>query len=218
MRWVWIGLAVVGVAAVGVVAYTEVTMASVETPDYEVVERDGDFEVRQYPSMILASVTVDSTGADARGQGFRVLADFIFGNNRPSEKVAMTTPVVQEDSAKIAMTAPVEEVNSDITMTAPGGARGSTISFIMPAEFTIDTLPAPNNPDVSIQERAGERIAAVRFSGIASERDMAQKEVALREWMKDQGLTAAGPPRYARYDPPWRVPFRRRNEVLIPVR
>lgn len=209
MKWLLIS-ALVLVALVGAaIVWTEVTMAGVEEPRYQVLRSDGAVELRDYPPMLLASTTVSGAGRDARGDGFRVLADFIFGNNRAGDKVAMTAPV-EEASQKIAMTAPVEE-NAD-------GSGATVITFIMPDEYTADTLPVPVNEAVDIETRPAERIAAIRFSGIAGTKEMEAKEAELRAWLSREGVEPAGDARYARYDPPWRLPFQRRNEVLIPVR
>lgn len=203
---------------------------AIETPRYEVEATLADgIEVRSYAPMIVAETTV--TTAEYRRAGndaFRVLAGYIFGDNQGRRDIAMTAPVEQRRSAdgtEIAMTAPVEqrraESGSEIAMTAPveqrAGNEGWVVTFMMPAEWTMDTLPVPNDPRVTLREIPQRRIAAIRFSGTWSDRAFAEREAELKAAVARAGLEMVGEPWTARYDPPWTPWFMRRNEILVLV-
>jgi hypothetical protein len=178
--------------AAAALAPTVIAMASDE-PAYSVELKDGDFEIRRYEPMLAAEVTVGGERSAAISQGFRLLADFIFGNNTSKTKIEMTAPVTQQPSEKIAMTVPV-------TQQASGSEW--KVRFIMPAQYTAETLPVPNNK-------------AIRFTGWSSEANLSEHRALLQTWVKSKGLPAAGPPVAAFYNPPWSLPFLRRNEYLI---
>ncbi|MFN0194079.1 MAG: SOUL family heme-binding protein [Aestuariivirga sp.] len=203
--WSWITL----VAAVVVVAggvWSQVS--NVEEPEFTLVEQDGAFELRDYPALIVAEATVAGTREVAINQGFRVIADYIFGNNISATKVAMTAPVIQQQSETIAMTAPVTQQDA-------GGSW--TVRFTMPSDYTMATLPKPNNPAVTLKVVESQRMAVIRFSGVANDRSLADSGAKLRAMLIAHKLTALAPPLYAFYNPPWTLGFLRRNEVMIPV-
>lgn len=185
-----------------------------EIVPYTVSAREGAIERRDYPALIVAEVTVTGSRAEAANTAFRPLADYIFGNNLRRDRIAMTAPVtqtpVEAEGARIAMTSPV-------TQTPAAEADSWVVRFIMPTEWTMDTLPAPRNPAVRLIEAPAHSVVAIRFSGTASPREIDRREGELRGWMQAQGLAPAGPPTYAFYDPPWTPSFLRRNEVLVPV-
>ena len=133
-------------------------VSNVELARCEVVESHGAIEIRDYAPMIVAEVIITGQRENAISDGFRMLADYIFGNNFPAREIAMTAPVMQQSGEKIAMTAPV---------TRQGGDSGWVVRFVMPAEYSLDTLPRPNNPDVVLEEIAGKRFAVIRFPGRA---------------------------------------------------
>ena len=184
-----------------------------EEPRYEVIKKDNDFELRRYQPMIIAEVLVTGTLSEASNKGFRQIADFIFGNNedpvkKQSEKIAMTAPVTMEadTSSKIAMTAPV-------TMEGSGGAW--KMAFVMPSKFTMDTLPKPKNSNVIIKQMPAQQVAVVTFSGWVDEEKLAAQTTRLNEWMTKNGLKSSGSAQLSRYNPPWTLPFWRRNEVWM---
>lgn len=235
-------------AALALAALLAATPAmAIEEPAFETVKKSGDFELRQYAPMIVAEAFVQGGPWGAGNDGFRVIAGYIFGNNTSvrgggSEKVAMTAPVTMEPSTsksaseKIAMTAPVTmeaapaKSSEKIAMTAPvtmeasndgapkGGAERWRMHFVMPSKYTMATLPKPNDPRVQLREIPAHRMAAVRFSGLATQGNVKEQTDALLAWMKAEGLEASGTPQLARYDTPWTLPFLRRNEILIPIR
>ncbi len=179
-----------------------------ETPNYTVLKADGDFELRQYEPMIIAKVTVSGSLDQASGRGFRVLADYIFGNNRVNgATISMTAPVTMvAQSERIEMTSPV-------TLTERNGRW--TMQFVMPSDYTMATLPRPNNPAIEIEQRAEQYYAVARFSGFTGEQKVAEQSEALLKWLADLELTPLSAPEIARYDPPWTLPFFRRNEVMV---
>jgi hypothetical protein len=184
-----------------------------EEPRYEVIKKDNDFEVRRYQPMIIAEVLVTGTLSEASNKGFRQIADFIFGNNedpvkKQSEKIAMTAPVTMEadTSSKIAMTAPV-------TMESSEGSW--KMAFVMPSKFTMDTLPKPKNPNVTIKQMPPQQLAVVTFSGWVDEEKLVAQTTRLNEWMAKNGLKSSGTAQLSRYNPPWTLPFWRRNEVWM---
>lgn len=183
---------------------------AIETPRYAVELHDGPIEVRRYAPLLAAEVRVSGERTQAINQGFRLLADYIFGGNSASQKVAMTAPVTQSKPEKIAMTAPV-------TQQSAGAAGMWAVRFIMPAQYTRETIPTPLNAAVALVEEPARRFAAIRFKGFAEAAALVRKESALRDFLAARGLEPAGPAVYAYYDPPWTLPFLRRNEILIPL-
>ncbi|MEY3267730.1 MAG: hypothetical protein RL480_490 [Pseudomonadota bacterium] len=181
-----------------------------EEPKFTLKSAQGEFEVRDYPALVAAEVTVGGDRKDAAGRGFRLLAGYIFGGNTRKQSIAMTAPVTQAaaKSEKIAMTAPVLQT----------GSNGSwVIRFIMPRGSTLATLPQPNNPGVRLVTVPPSRMAVVKFSGLARQDDVDARTAALSRFVKAQQLQVIGAPSLAQYDPPWTLWFLRRNEVMIPV-
>lgn len=185
-----------------------VQAGATEEAVFEVVESDGAFEIREYESQIVAEVYIDDFD-DSSGQGFRTLFKYISGENRSQAKIPMTAPVSQEAaSEKIAMTAPVgQEQEGDRWL----------FSFMMPADYTMDTVPEPLNEDIRLREIPARRVAAVRYSGRWSGARYEEHKAALEAWLEAKGLTPAGEPVWARYNAPFMPWFLRRNEVLIPL-
>jgi hypothetical protein len=181
-----------------------------EEPSFTVSLAECDFEVRDYPAMVVAEVSVTGERKEAASKGFRLLAGYIFGGNTAKQKIAMTVPVTQAASGgeTIAMTAPVLQ---------SGGDGNWVIRFIMPRGSTLETLPQPNNPKVHLQAVAPARMAVMRFSGLARQDNIASKTDALWAHIKARHLHAIGLPSLAQYDPPWKLWFLRRNELMIPV-
>ena len=183
-------------------------VSNVEQPKYRVVESSGNIEIRDYPPMIVAEAEVSGDRRDAIGKGFRVIADYIFGNNTTAQKVPMTAPVTQQGSEKIAMTAPV---------TQQGDGNTWRVRFIMPSSYTMETLPKPNNPAVKLKEIGAKRYAVIRFSGMAGEDSLKRYTKELNAFISAKNLTPLSAPTYAFYNPPWTLPFLRRNEVMVEI-
>lgn len=180
-----------------------------EEPKHQVLKKEKDFEVRRYEPYIVAETTVEGLDHDeASNEGFRRLAGYIFGGNTVRQKIDMTAPVTTEASQKIEMTVPV-------TSEQKGGAF--RVTFMMPSEFTMETLPVPNDARVKLTEVPARTMAAVSFSGRWTDENFREYTEALRTWVSTQGLKVVGDPVIARYNPPIVPSFFRRNEILIPV-
>ncbi len=181
-----------------------------ERQHYDVVSHFPDFELRRYAAHLVAEVEVDASFTDAGSQAFGVLVAFISGRNSSGGKVAMTAPVVQQAaSARIAMTSPV------IQSGAESGRQ--QVGFVMPAEYTLETLPTPQDSRITIREVPPELAAARSFTGRWSERIYTDQLAALTRGVAEAGLELTGKPRFARFDPPWTPWFLRHNEVVVPV-
>jgi hypothetical protein len=193
------------------VATAATAHADTEEPAFTVVEKIGVIDVRQYGPRLAAEVTVGGEEEDARSAGFRLLADYIFGNNTSRTPIAMTAPVSQEAARgeSIAMTAPVSQTAD--------GAGNWRVRFFMPSKYTRGTLPKPNNPAVQIVDLPGETVAVLRFSNSRSAEAVAQKTADLLRGVAGSKWKAVGTPVAWFYDPPWTLPFWRRNEVAVAV-
>jgi len=204
----YIGLA--GIALLGVSSLLVAKSAmAIEKAKYTVLEKEDDFEIRQYDPQIVAETFVEGDLEDVGNEGFRRLYAYISGENTKKQSISMTAPVGQESqSEKIAMTAPVKQEKED---------NQWRITFLMPTEYTLETLPEPNDARVKLKEDPGWLIAAVRYSGTWSEDGYEENKAKLENYIQKRGLVKAGEPVWARYDPPFMPWFLRRNEVLIPI-
>jgi len=205
-------LVLLSVAAVGAVSLGCAAVGRVKEPPYSVAGANGDFEVRTYGARVVAQTEVAGTWEQAGNEGFRRLAGYIFGKNKGRAKLAMTAPVGQRsegsESTKLAMTAPVGQVrNGDLW----------TITFTMPANETLATLPEPDDSRVVLRESPPVRVAVVRFRGRWDPERMQERSLALRNWAQQQSLPVLGEPEVNRYDPPFTPWFLRRNEVWLQV-
>jgi hypothetical protein len=176
-------------------AGAEATHKGYEMPPYRVERTEGTREIRSYGPHLLAEVKVSGSRNAAIQSGFRLLAGYIFGGNAGGEKIAMTVPVAQ----------------------TPEGDHW-TVSFMMPARFTKDSLPAPKTDDIRFVEVAGSRQVVERFSGIATTGDLEKRAEALKTWAEGQGLTILEGPHFYFYDAPMTLPWNRRNEVAFTIR
>ena len=187
-----------------------------EQQPFQLVQRYRHFELRRYPAHVVAEVQVTETFDRAGNAAFRHLFNYISGNNTARQKLAMTAPVVQElgPSQKLAMTAPVLQSGS-----LPGSEETAdfVVAFVLPAGLTAETAPVPTNPEVKIRTIPGSLTAALRFSGSGSGAAFERRNDGLQAALVLAGLTAVGPPRFARFDPPFKPWFLRRNEVFQDV-
>jgi hypothetical protein len=182
---------------------------AIEEAAYSIVESHGELELRDYEDRILVETVVEGTFDEAGNRAFRRLFNYISGDNRSRTKIDMTAPVTQEaHSEKIEMTAPV---------TQEAGDGGWRIAFLLPSSYSWDTAPEPTDERVSLRLVPGRRMAAIRFSGRWGEPRFLEHEERLRDFIAAQGLEITGETEYARYDPPFKPWFLRRNEVLIPI-
>jgi len=182
----------------------------VKEPKFTVIEKKDGYEIREYAPYIEARVKVTGSYREAQNNGFRLLAGYIFGGNTPKTSIAMTAPVVEQKSESIAMTAPVVETLTDT------GER--VVSFIMPQQYTLATLPTPNDRRIEIVEVPAHKSAVLRYTWNTTAERVEQKKSELLSYIKRDGLVSIGVPRGARYDPPWTPPFMMRNEVLVDIK
>jgi hypothetical protein len=204
-------VSVVGLAVAAMAVFVYV-IQNVELPEYKRITEDGDFEVRDYPPLVVAEVIREGGRQQGLSEGFGPLARYIFAKERGGERIAMTAPVQQQAVApdeKIAMTAPV-------TQTSAGDGAWA-VQFIMPSAYRIEDLPAPADDGVRLREVPARRVAAVRFSGRTDDQLIAEQEKRLRSWMLRRQLEPAGAAVYAYYNDPFTPGFLRRNEVMIPI-
>lgn len=183
-----------------------------ETPAYKVLQRAGNKEIRYYAPYIVAKTTVKGEMKQTQGTAFRRLAGYIFGNNEKSQKMAMTAPVLQEplrESQPLPMTTPVLQ-------QAQMGAW--TMSFVMSSAFSLEQLPVPKDASVVIEQVPARYVAALRYTWGASEERHRKKAEELLSWLQQgKQYQAVTVPVLAGYDPPWTLPFLRRNETMVDV-
>jgi hypothetical protein len=182
---------------------------AIEEPKYSIVKKDGDREIRLYEPSIVAETVVDTSDYDAASnEGFKRLAGYIFGGNKKQQKISMTSPVATEQSQKIAMTAPVQTEKQGTSLR---------ITFMMPSEFTLETLPVPDDSRIVFRQVPAKKSAAIKFSGRWTTENFDEHTNELMKWIEKQGLTICGATVVARYNPPFIPSFFRHNEIIIPV-
>jgi hypothetical protein len=193
------------------VAYSYLSVRGIEHPKYVVLNKHCGYEVREYDSSLVAEVAVKGTQKESLRRGFKILFDYISGNNLKKESIKMTAPVTQqaeEKSENIPMTAPVmQEQREDSYL----------VSFMMPANYSLDTLPVPEDQSIKIVQREGNKVAVLRFAGYATEEKVMKKGARLRELLQEDGYQVRSSLHLALYNPPWTPPFMRRNEVMFVI-
>jgi hypothetical protein len=222
----------VGTALGAALARWQMARFFAEQPEYEVEDRLGPLEIRHYDRVVRAETTVEAqTWEDALQEGFRRLASYIFGANRPRE-LALSELELQGDQAtpqptraqKIAMTAPVNvrterhtlsNLASEHAAQAPHSDEKFTVTFTMPKERSTGSLPVPEDTRVRLRSVPPRRVAVLRYSGRHDARRVAEKARQLLEAVDPAGLPTRGEPEFAGYDPPTTLPWLRRNEVWI---
>ena len=187
-----------------------------EEPRYTLVERVGQIEIRHYGPRLAAETTVSGPSMEARSDGFRKVAGYIFGANTAKTSIAMTAPVAQTSlgktaaAQKIAMTAPVAQ-------QAAGPDGQWRVQFFMPAKYSREALPTPNDPAVRIVEVPAQDYAVLRFAGSANAATVTARTRQLTDGLAHGAWRVSGEPIAWFYDPPWTAPFLRRNEIAAPV-
>jgi hypothetical protein len=180
-----------------------------ETPKYSVIKKQKEIELRHYSGYIQAEVCIaEKDYKSAIEKGFNVLAGYIFGNNISRQKIEMTTPVQVSQSQKIAMTTPV-------TVTGDGIF---TVAFIMPSEYTLESLPLPKDNSIHFKPIPAHRMAAIRFSGYFQQDTINKNKTHLSQWLEAEGLETEGDFIVAGYNPPWVPGFIARNEILVKIK
>jgi len=183
-----------------------------EQAPYKVRQAGGAVEIRDYAPFLAAEVTVRGDRATAANRGFRVLAGYIFGGSETAEKVEMTVPVTQAPASASA--------SADGAAATVSGAEGGApdlwvVRFVMPAGYTMETLPKPRDDRIRFVEVPAQRQAVLRFPGVPTQALLARREAELRAWLEAAGLRPRGPAIYHFYDAPFTLPWNRRNEVAF---
>ena len=183
-----------------------------EEAAYVVLSNQDDIELREYAAYVTVETTVDADFKDAGNRAFRKLFGYISGENRARQSIEMTAPVIASETGtggeSIEMTAPV------ITSKQPGGWR---YAFVLPARYTIDNAPLPVHDDLRLVENKPKRVAVLTFTGSWKESRFREQLGRLNGWLESNQLESASMPRFAGYDPPWALPFLRRNEIMIDI-
>ncbi|MBE0678301.1 MAG: heme-binding protein [Bacteroidales bacterium] len=173
-------------------SFTTMAFAETEKQKYRVVRSGKEFEVRFYPSAILATVYSDARNyRELAYPGFRKLAGYIFGGNESETKISMTSPVHMDMNT-------------------------ASMSFVMPSSFSEENLPMPDDPGVKIERTDDVYVAVIRFGGYASDKDIRLYSEKLRSLLEVQGIKWYGNFRYLGYNPPFQ-PFGRKNEIIVNV-
>jgi len=188
------------------------TAMATEEPEFKLISEEGEFQIREYEPKIIAQVEVEGDFDEASSKGFKLLANYIFGNNLLdgiSKKISMTTPVEMTPLAEnLLMTSSImdDQINNKWS-----------INFVMPQEYSLDTLPKPNNSQVNIIEVPKEKYAVIVFSGLVRESSYAEKAELLSNYLEENSFKQQGAIKIARYNPPWTLPFFRRNELMVRI-
>lgn len=178
-------------------------------PDFRVLVSEPPFEIREYPELTVARTTAEGDWDGAVGRGFGRLFDYIGGDNAPATEISMTAPVLTEpEGESIAMTAPV---------AATREGDGWQVMFVLPEEYTAENAPRPTDANVEIATVPARRMAVVTFSGSLGDDSIAEARERLAAWLGDRPEAPTGAWQAAGYNPPWTLPWLRRNEVMVPV-
>ena len=192
-------------------ACSVVGVRALEEPAYQTRIQEGSFEIREYASYLVAEVFMEGEDFDeASGDGFRILADYIFGNNLSRSSSVQMAGKSEAASENIAMTAPVQ-------MDQGKKPNQWRMAFSLPSKWNLESAPVPNDQRVNLREIPPEQMVVLQFSGRMGTQDLEEREQELRQWAMKQGIAVVGWIRTARYDPPWTLPFLRKNEVQLKV-
>ena len=186
-----------------------VGIRSASEPKYQILVDSDKIEIRQYPPMVVAQTVVNTDYKDSSSQGFNRLAGYIFGNNKNKQKMSMTAPVFQEQEFSIMdMTVPVIQQKTQ---------KVWLMAFVLPQNYTVSSAPTPLDSAVLIKEIPSKKVAVIKYSGSLSEQGIEEKSEELKHWLFKKGYKPISTSRSAAYDPPWTLPFLRRNEVHIDI-
>jgi hypothetical protein len=182
---------------------------AIESPGYKILHKGNRFEIREYADYIVAEVDVEGDFGSALQKGFRILADYIFGDNASRSRIAMTVPVTEQPvtGEKIEMTAPV--LSSPIEE-----GKKYRISFSMPLKYALVNLPEPVNKVISFRKVTRNKVAALRFSGTLNSKLAVRKAREMETWLAENKYSRKNNLIFAQYNPPWIPGVFRRNEVL----
>lgn len=184
----------------------QMTAYKASEPSYTLLKKEGAIEIRRYSSLIIAQVNVKGERKSAIQTGFKILANYIFGNNNVHKKIAMTAPVMQES------------LNQHTPNDNPSTAKDAwAVRFVMPSLYSIDTLPKPVNETIEIVRVPNKKYVVIRFRGSSQRSNLDEHEAILRAYIAKHHLKVIGETIYAFYNPPWILPFLRRNEIMLGI-
>lgn len=189
---------------------TVIGIRNAEEADHSVLYAEGNIQIRQYETLLIAQTEVTGDYEESGKIGFKRLAGYIFGDNTSSQKIDMTIPVVEENqSQEIAMTIPVyQQAETDKW----------TMTFVLPSQYTLETIPKPLDETVEIKQLPPKKVATIRYTGFIRAEKIEAKAIELKNWLDNHHYKSVGDPYSAAYDPPWTIPFLRRNEVHIEIK
>lgn len=180
---------------------------AVSEPQFKVISKSESYEIREYPPVLVAETLIQTEFEDAGNKAFKILADYIYGNNISKTKIDMTAPVSQQKpSEKIEMTAPVSQIQD---------AQGQLVQFMMPEQYTLETIPTPNDSRVRIRQIPARQVAVYRYSGSWSESRFKSKLAEFNAHLKKNNIITVGEPIFARFNSPLLLWFLRRNEIWL---
>lgn len=206
----YFGFAVLALLVIWTVG-SYLVIRNLEEPKFTVLESTDSYEIREYAPYIIAKTDVTGSYEEASSNGFRIIGDYIFGNNTSRTSIAMTAPVLESKSSeKIAITVPVIDTEKDESTR--------TISFVLPSEYTLETLPKPNNPQVTISQVDARKVAVLSFTWYPTAKRVENKKKELLVLVENDGLEVDGEIQVARYNPPLSMPLVLRNEIIIPIK
>ena len=193
-----------------ILALAGTIMSQVNEPKYNVISFQKNIEIREYVPLLVAQVAVTGERKSAISSGFKILADYIFGNNKRVTRINRAAPAAQQDGERISMTAPVIQQESK-------DSKHWNVAFVMPEEYSIKTLPQPKNKQIEIISIPRKRYVVIRFSGLPTELALRKHQKNLINFLAKERINARGKAILALYNPPWTLPFLRRNEIMFEI-
>lgn len=194
MKSMWIVLIVLTVVFIAFQSFMSISNSNIEKQQYRVVKAEKGFELRYYPPATFATVKSSAKSyRELSGSGFRKIAGYIFGDNEFSTKIAMTSPVHMDINDK-----------------------ESSMSFVMPSNYDVKSLPKPNDTRVEIHQTPGEYAAVLEFGGFANDASIRKHAQELRQLLDEKGIKTIGNFRYLGYNPPYQI-IARKNEIVVAV-
>ncbi len=185
-------------------------LSNVDEPAYTTVRSEGTIELREYGELVVAETTVKADYDSASDRAFRRLFQYISGKNIPNQKIAMTAPVLMNNKEN-----QLEELSPPLFREKT--ESGWKMGFVLPEQFTFENAPQPENELVTLREVPAKKVAAIRFTGRWNVEAFNQNSEALLSWLRNNNFKVLSAPRAAAFNPPWTLPFLRRNEVHIDV-
>lgn len=194
MKSMWIVIIVLTVVFIAFQSFMSISNSNIEKQQYRVVKAEKGFELRYYPPATFATVKSSAKSyRELSGSGFRKIAGYIFGDNESSTKIAMTSPVHMDINEK-----------------------ESSMSFVMPANYDVKSLPKPNDARVEIHQTPGEYAAVIEFGGFANDASIRKHAEELKQLLDQKGIKTIGNFRYLGYNPPYQI-IARKNEIVVAV-